>query len=67
VGELGFDRYFFERDFSRLADRSGFYALYRERHTHMSPVPVTRNYVRSLCAKWEKQLPESLRAKASLR
>jgi len=67
VSDLGFDRYYFERDFSRIADRSGFYPLYRERHTHMSRVPVTRGYVRSLYAEWEKQLPESLRAKASLR
>jgi hypothetical protein len=60
VDELGFDRYFFERDFSRLADKSGFYP-------HLSRVPVTLEYVRALYTEWEKQLPEAMRAKTFLR
>jgi hypothetical protein len=62
VRDLGFDRYFFERDFSRLADRFGYYPLYRVRHQHMSTVPVTRPVLRSLYGEWEQQLPTSMRA-----
>jgi hypothetical protein len=63
VSDLGFDRYFFERDFGRLCDRFGYYPLHRERHRHLSPVPVTRSLVRGLYRAWEKQLPEELRAR----
>jgi hypothetical protein len=61
VSELGFDRYFFERDFSRLADKFGYYPVYRMRHQHMSAVPVTRETVRALYQEWERQLPASMR------
>ena len=63
VGELGFDRYFFEQDFSRTADRFGFYPVYRRRHQHRSQVPVTRRTVRALYRQWERQLPKSMRTK----
>jgi hypothetical protein len=63
VEDLGFDRYFFERDFSRLADKFGYYPLYRTRHQHMSEVPVTRKVVRALYRDWERQLPHHERAR----
>jgi hypothetical protein len=66
VSDLGFDRYFFERDFPRLADRSGYYPLYRERHRNISVVPVTRGFVRGLYAAWELNLPQDLRARPRL-
>lgn len=59
--DLGFDRYFFERDFSRLADRFGYYPAYRVRQQHMSTVPVTRRTLRGLYAAWESQLPADAR------
>ncbi|HEY5477375.1 MAG TPA: hypothetical protein VIK11_11765 [Tepidiformaceae bacterium] len=61
VSELGFDRYFFERDFSRLADKFGYYPVYGVRHQHVSAVPVTRKTVRALYREWERQLPASMR------
>jgi hypothetical protein len=63
VSDLGFDRYFFEKEFSRLADRFGYYPLYRERHRNISVVPVTRAFVRGLYAAWEQHLPEDIRAR----
>lgn len=67
VRDLGFDRYFFEGDFSRLADRFGYYPLYRERLTlPTSTTPVTRALVRSVYRDWERQLPASLRTKIRL-
>ena len=67
VEELGFDRYFFERDFARLADRFGYYPVYAARHQHMSSVPVTRKTVRALYRAWEQQLPSSMRTRIHFR
>jgi len=62
VRDLGFSRYFFEGDFSRLADRFGYYPLYRERLTlSTSTQRVTRKLVRSVYARWERQLPQAER------
>jgi len=67
VSELGFDRYFFERDFSRLADKSGYYPVYRTLHQHFSTIPVTPKSVRELYRTWEQQLPRSMRTKIRVR
>lgn len=68
VSDFGFDRYFFEGVFSSLADKYGYYPLYRQRQAmERSPWPVTRSLVRRLYAEWESQLPESDRTKVPLR
>jgi len=59
VTELGFDRWFFERNFAIITEKQGYYMQYARRHNHLSDVPVTRAYVVRLIKKWEKQLPKS--------
>ena len=58
VTELGYDRWFFERNFACIAEKQGYYMKYLRRHNHLSDVPVTRAYVSRLIKKWEKQLPK---------
>jgi hypothetical protein len=67
VDDLGFDRYFFERDFARITERSGYYPTYAKRNQHMSSIPVTRRNTRTLYRAWEQQLPHSLRTKLRFR
>jgi len=67
VTDLGFDRYFFERDFARIAERLGFHPLYRQRHRHETGIAPTRRVVRGLYDAWEQRLPAALRSRAHLR
>jgi len=68
VRDLGFDRYFFEGVFCTLAEKAGYYPLYRERWTLPGEsVAVTRERVRALYRSWEANLPPTLRARVPIR
>ena len=68
VRDLGYNRFFFEGVFSTLADKYGYYPLYRRRvPVPGGDLPLTRASMRDLYAKWERQLPDERRTSVFLR
>jgi hypothetical protein len=68
VRDLGYNRFFFEGVFSTLADKYGYYPLYRRRiPVPGGDLPVTRASMSKVYADWEMQLPEEQRISVFLR